>query len=183
MNHRLTALAATLLLGACATIPDGPGVMVLPGSTKSFDQFRADDLSCRQFASLQSGGRSAQQSIEEDAARGAVVGAALGAVAGAAIGGSRGAGVGAGTGLLVGTASGAGASSQAGLPVQRRYDQAYVQCMYAAGHQVPVTARFTESRSGAMTERAPAPAAQPPGIPPPPPGLPPPPPPGVTVPR
>jgi outer membrane lipoprotein SlyB len=185
MNHRYAALAAVLLLGACATVPDGPGVMVLPGSTKTFDQFRADDLSCRQFASLQSGGKSPRQAAEEDTARGAVVGAALGAVAGAAIGGSRGAGVGAGTGLLFGTATGAAATSEAGWPVQRRYDQAYVQCMYAAGNKVPVTARFTEQRSGPMIERpaTPSPSALPPGIPPPPPGTPPPPPPGVTAPR
>jgi outer membrane lipoprotein SlyB len=186
MNHRLTVLAAALLLGACATVPDGPGVMVLPGSAKSFDQFRADDLSCRQFASLQTGGKSPRQAVEEDTARGAVVGAALGAVAGAAIGGSRGAGIGAGTGLLFGTATGAAATSEAGWPVQRRYDNAYVQCMYAAGHKVPVSARFTEHRAGPMIERpatAPPPSTLPPGIPPPPPGLPPPPPPGVTAPR
>jgi hypothetical protein len=27
------------LLGACATVPTGPSVMVLPGGGKSFDQF------------------------------------------------------------------------------------------------------------------------------------------------
>jgi hypothetical protein len=183
MKHRIGALAATWLLVGCASIPEGPGVMALPGSSKSFDQFRADDLSCRQYASQQSGGRSAQQAVEEDAARGALVGAALGAVAGAAIGGSRGAGVGAGTGLLMGTATGAGAAAQAGWPVQRRYDHAYVQCMYAAGHKVPVSARFTEvqpaSAQRALAQEVQPPPAAPGAIPPPPPGMPPPPPPGV----
>lgn len=179
MKHRLTALAAVLVLGGCATIPDGPGVMALPGTGKSFDQFRLDDANCRGYASAQTGGRSTQQVAADETARTAIIGAVIGALAGAAVGGSQGAGVGAGTGLVVGTAAGAGASSSAGWPVQRRYDEAFVQCMYAAGHKVPVSARLTES---------PRPAAMPPppssGMPPPPPsGTPPPPPPGVTAPR
>jgi hypothetical protein len=48
--------------------------------------------------------------------------------------------------------------------LQRRYDYAYIQCMYVKGHRVPVPGQFTG-----------APAA---GPPPPPPGNPPPPPPG-----
>jgi hypothetical protein len=35
--------------------------MVLPGTEKSFDQFRIDDAVCRQFAFEQIGGASAQQ--------------------------------------------------------------------------------------------------------------------------
>ena len=50
------ATAATLLLAACATVPpSGPSVMVLPGSGKTFDQFRSDDFTCRQFADGQIG--------------------------------------------------------------------------------------------------------------------------------
>ena len=45
--------AAALLLGACATAPTGPGVMVLPGAGKSFEQFQADDAACRSWASQQ----------------------------------------------------------------------------------------------------------------------------------
>jgi hypothetical protein len=178
---RLGAVSLALLLGACATIPSGPGVMALPGTGKSFDQFRADDAGCRQFAFEQVGGTSAQQAATDETVRGAMLGTVIGAAAGAAIGGSEGAAVGAGTGLLFGTATGASASASSGWPVQTRYDQAYVQCMYAAGHKVPVSARFTETPRPAV--QAPAPSAIPPpppgAIPPPPPGAPPPPPPGA----
>ncbi|WP_374063705.1 hypothetical protein [Cupriavidus sp. DF5525] len=36
-------------------------MMVLPGSNKTFDQFRGDDYNCRQFALGQIGGVSSQQ--------------------------------------------------------------------------------------------------------------------------
>jgi hypothetical protein len=49
---RLLALTLVLLAG-CATTPRGPGVLVLPGSTKTFDQFRADDAQCRPYATEQ----------------------------------------------------------------------------------------------------------------------------------
>jgi hypothetical protein len=66
MNLRtlsLLTLAATasLGLGACAVMPSGPTVMALPGSNKTFDQFRGDDYNCRQFAFQQIGGTTAQQ--------------------------------------------------------------------------------------------------------------------------
>jgi len=41
-------LAALLGLSACTVMPTGPSVMALPGTGKSFDQFRADDYDCRQ---------------------------------------------------------------------------------------------------------------------------------------
>ena len=41
------------LLSACAVMPTGPSVMVLPGVGKPFDQFQADDMGCRQFAQTQ----------------------------------------------------------------------------------------------------------------------------------
>lgn len=47
---RFSPLAALLAIAACTTIPTGPSVMAMPGSGKSFDQFRADDADCRQFA-------------------------------------------------------------------------------------------------------------------------------------
>jgi hypothetical protein len=45
----LGILVLVSLLGACTTVPTGPGVMVLPGSGKSLDQFHADDAACRQW--------------------------------------------------------------------------------------------------------------------------------------
>jgi len=49
--------AAALLVAGCTTIPGGPSVMVLPGSTRSFDQFRADDGECRQYSAAQVAGK------------------------------------------------------------------------------------------------------------------------------
>jgi hypothetical protein len=42
-----------LALWACASAtppPSGPGILVLPGTGKSFDLFRSDDQACRSFA-------------------------------------------------------------------------------------------------------------------------------------
>jgi hypothetical protein len=157
-------LAAVLLLGACRSMPSGPSVLVLPGTGKNFDQFRADDLDCRQYANFQVGGVTPNQAAGDSVARSAVLGTVVGAAAGAAIGGQSGAAVGAGGGLLVGSAAGAGAGDRSAYGVQRRYDYAFVQCMYAKGHRIPVSGRFESSRPPAP----PAPAAYTP--PPPPPG-------------
>lgn len=167
---RVSPLMALLLLGACTTIPTGPSVMALPGTGKSFDQFRADDADCRQYALSQSGGASANETAVDSGVTSAAVGTAIGALAGAALGGQHGAGVGAGMGLLAGSAAGAGAGQASGYGLQRRYDNAYIQCMYAKGDRVPVSGQM-------MTAPAPASARTPP---PPPPGNPPPPPPGMT---
>ena len=187
----LTALSATLLLGACVSMPTGPGVMVLPGSGKSFDQFRADDMDCRQFASSQVGGTTPDGAAENSGVKSAVIGTAIGAAAGALIGG-RGnpAAAGAGVGLLAGSTMGAGAGNQSQYELQRRYDYGYQQCMYARGHQIPgVSGNGAVRRSAAPYARpvqpppppgASAPATSAGAIPPPPPGAPPPPPPGVT---
>lgn len=176
---RIAGIGSVLLLAACASVPSGPSMLVLPGTGRSFEQFQIDDGSCRQYASAQIGG-SAEQAAADSTARSAVLGTAVGAVAGAAIGGSRGAGVGAGTGLLFGTAAGAGAGASSGYGAQRRYDNGYIQCMYAKGHRVPVSGQFTGAAPVTPAVPAtPAAPARPPGVPPPPPGLPPPPPPGA----
>ncbi len=161
-----------LLLGACTVMPTGPSMLVLPGTGRSMDNFRYDDNECRQYAYAQIGGTSAQQAANQSAVGSAVVGTAIGAVAGAAIGGSQGAAVGAGTGLVAGSAVGLSSSSVSGYGTQRQYDNAYIQCMYAKGHRVPVPANMAYPRTvrGSGT----APGAD---IPPPPPGAPPPPPP------
>ncbi|OGA38031.1 MAG: hypothetical protein A3G24_05455 [Betaproteobacteria bacterium RIFCSPLOWO2_12_FULL_62_13] len=161
---RFSPLVALLMLGACATVPSGPSVMTLPGTGRSFDQFRADDFECRQFASAQVGGTTADQAASDSAVKSAVVGTAVGALAGAAIGGnSRGAAVGAGTGLLVGSLAGTGAAGASAYTAQQRYDVGYTQCMYAKGHKVPVSGRYASS-----PQRPPAAYAPPPPPPPPP---------------
>jgi hypothetical protein len=44
-------LTAALALPGCAGLPTGPSVMVLPGDGKTAEQFRAEDVRCRQMAS------------------------------------------------------------------------------------------------------------------------------------
>lgn len=194
MNRKMIPVLAFLALGVagCTTIPTGPSRMALPGSGKDFDQFRVDDASCRQFA-LQTSGATPTETQENSAVKSAVVGTAIGAVAGAAIGGgSHGAAAGAGVGLLMGALAGAAAGDQSGYIVQRRYDNGYVQCMYAKGHRVPVPGGMAQSRQVQApaqpapqqpyyTDQAPAPTYSPPpqqpyyGAPPPPGSAPPPP--------
>ncbi len=173
---RLTLLLVLLMVGACTTLPSGPGVMVLPGTGKSFDQFRADDFECRQFASAQVGGTTSNQAASDSAMKSAVVGTLVGAAAGAALNGGSGAAVGAGAGLAVGALAGAGTAEGSAYNLQRRYDYGYIQCMYAKGHKVPVSGPLTSSNSNPPAPYTPPPP--PPGSPPPPPsGTPPPPPP------
>jgi hypothetical protein len=150
---RIIASLAVLVFSGCATIPTGPSVQVLPGAGKSFEQFQADDAVCRQWAAQQIG-ISPQERVNQNAATGAVVGTVIGAGAGALIGAATGhpgagAAIGAGSGLLVGTASGANAGNASGWEAQRRYDNTYVQCMYAKGNQVPGAVRRYRVRRAA----------------------------------
>ncbi len=148
--------AGALALAACASIPDGPSVRVMPAPGKPFEVFAADEQYCKSYAAQNVG--SAAEAANNSAVGSAVVGTALGAAAGALMGGNgRSAGTGAGAGLLIGSAVGTGESQRAGYSVQRRYDIAYEQCMYAKGNLVPGQA---------------IPYNQ--GLPPPPPSLPPP---------
>ncbi len=170
MNRRIRILAAggfALVASACVTVPpSGPSVTVLPGSGKSFDQFRYDDFDCRQYASSQIGGATAEQASVDSGVRSAAIGTAVGTVAGALVGGRQGAAVGAGTGLIVGSAAGAGAADVSARTLQQRYDMAYQLCMYAKGHQVPVAGRYPPSRPYHSSTTPPPP---PYGSPPPPP--------------
>ena len=176
--HAGIAVAAALILGGCASIPTGPSLMALPGSSKTFDQFRFDDAECQRYAFEQIGGTTAQQAANTSAARSAAIGTVIGAVAGAAIDGHSGAGIGAGTGLIVGSIAGAESGQRSGFGTQRQYDNAYVQCMYARGHKVPVSAEMARSLQQAPSVYSPPATADGKNIPPPPSGNPPPPPPG-----
>ena len=168
LSLRLIPPLGMLLLGGCMTMPSGPSVLVLPGSSKTFDQFRADDFDCRQYASMQAGGSTTDQVAADSVAKSAALGTVIGAAAGAAMGGQSGAGVGAGTGLAIGALAGTGAGNASAYGLQQRYDYAFQQCMYAKGHKVPV-------HGGLESMRSPAPPAYMPA-PPPPPSQPPPPP-------
>jgi len=152
--------AVALLLAACATVPDGPSILALPGTGKGLEQFKSDAADCRRFALQQSGGSSADQNAIDSGVRSAAVGTLLGAAAGAAVGGHQGAGVGAGAGLVVGGLAGTEAAEHSAYGTQQRYDIAYVQCMYEQGHRVPVSGRLTVERSRAGLS-APAPTPTP----------------------
>lgn len=171
-------LLIAYLLAACVHLPSGPSVMTLPGSGKSFDQFRSDDYECRQYAHEQIGGNTPRQASRASGIESAAIGAGLGAAAGAAIGGGHGAAIGAGTGLLMGGLVGSSTATTSGYASQQRYDFSYIQCMYAKGHRVPVDGRITNDSSG---NRGTARRISTPPVnffpPPPPPGNPPPPPP------
>jgi hypothetical protein len=157
LRLRISLMMAALATAGCTTFPTGPSVMALPGNRMNFDQFRADDHECRIYAAQSVGGPDAQQAAVGSNVKSAAIGTAVGAVAGAAMGGSRGAGVGAGTGLLFGTVAGAGTADASGHTIQQRYDVGYTQCMYAKGHMVPVSGRFTSSPQGPTYAPPPAP--------------------------
>ena len=152
--------------------------MVLPGSGKSFDQFRIDDMDCRQYASLQSGGSNPDQAATDSGVKSAAIGAGVG-FCWRGLGGRSGAATGAGAGLIVGSVA-SRRGKQLGTGVQQRYDIGYQQCMYAKGHHAPVYGRFVSPRRSARTYST-APPSPPASTtpPPPPPGSPPPPPPGA----
>jgi Glycine-zipper domain len=137
------SIAAVLGIGGCVTVPTGPSVMALPGSQKPFDAFRADEADCRQYAYEAIGGIGGEQAAANSAASSAVAGTLLGAAAGAVIGSATGqagpgAAIGAGTGLLFGSLAGSNTAGASYRYTQRRYDNAYLQCMYGKGNQVPM---------------------------------------------
>jgi hypothetical protein len=139
--RRLTLSVATAaLLAGCAATPMGPTVQAMAGPGKTFDVFQADNMSCRNFAAQQVQGQA--DAANKRAVGTALLTTALGAATGA-VGGSL-AGD-AGGGAAVGGAVGAGAGSAVGamnnsddqIGIQGQYDNAYSQCMYAKGEQVP----------------------------------------------
>ena len=152
--------AAALALAACATPPppSHPGVLTLPGTGKSFDQFRLDEQQCRSYAQAQVGGN---EQAQDAASKSALIGTAIGVAAGGLIGGAQGAAFGGAMGLATGAAVGNDMAYTTAGNLQRRYDAAFTQCMYTRGHKVPVRGQYPST----------APAARVP--PPPPPGQPP----------
>jgi len=169
----LAAVAAAMMLAACATVPTGPSLTALPGKKKSWDQFQADDTSCRGYATSLFGAPSdaAAQAGVGSAVAGTIIGAAIGGL----VGGNEGAAVGAGMGLFTGSVVGAGNAQVAGSVTQQRYDGAYYQCMYGLGNRVPAPAgylaRSTAVRPAVPGSRPPPNAAIPPPDTPPPTGF------------
>jgi len=138
MSIRALSIAAgSVLLAACAQIPNGPSVAVMPPPGKPFDLFVADDQLCRNYATQAIGGTNASQAAAASAVSSAAIGTALGAAVGLASGGGSGAGTGAAIGAVAGTAVGLGQADVSRAGTQRRYDIAYQQCMYSRGNLLP----------------------------------------------
>ena len=124
----------------------GPNVLVAR-TGRSFDQFRADDLDCRQYAYQQIGGKSGKRpptnlpsaaplwDCNRSSGRGRT---------GRSPGRSSGCRFRIGGGIDDGCRGGYRSS----YALQRSYDNAFVQCMYAKGHRVPVPAGMAPSHSG-----------------------------------
>ena len=133
----LTLGAVAIILSGCATVrPTGPSVSVMPAPGKPFEVFASEDQLCRQFAEKSIGLPPGSTTTNTFAAS-ALTGTAIGAAAGALMGGHEGASVGAGMGLVAGTAAGANQAEYSSRDAQWRYDNAYMQCMYAKGNQIP----------------------------------------------
>jgi hypothetical protein len=136
-NRNVTYCLALLACAGCATPhPMGPRVSVMPAPGKPFEMFVAEEHECRQYAE-QSLGLTSDAAASKSFAGSAVAGTAIGTAAGALLGGRDGAAVGAGVGLLAGSAAGSNQAAYSSRDAQWRYDNAYKQCMYAKGNQVP----------------------------------------------
>ena len=151
-------LLAPLLVTACSSVPTGPSVNVMPGPNASFEQFKADDQTCRDYA-LDRVGDEPSSYETKTAIKNAAITTAIGAIAGAAFdhGHARGAAVGAGAGLLLGTLAGTGKGGESTRAAQVQYDNAYQQCMYAKGHSVPLAGNYGQHRGGKRGSYGPPP--------------------------
>lgn len=152
MNGTSKVIAASLavLLTGCVTAPSGPNVMALPGSGKSYDQFRNDEAVCQRYAQERVGPYAPQAAANNaagTAAAGTLIGAAAGALLGAAGGrAGEGAAIGAGVGLLAGGSVASDSAARSSYGMQRQYNNVYTQCMYAKGNQVPVSGSYANNR-------------------------------------
>lgn len=125
------------MLAGCATVPSEPGVLVLPGAGKTYEQFRDEDAVCRHYAQDRVG-TTPEQAADDSVARSAGIGASLGGASDAPIGaGSDDVGVGAAIDAGNGAAAGSAAADTAADAVQARYDISYLRCMDAKGNRVP----------------------------------------------
>ena len=139
-GHLAMSACIAATLAGCAATPMGPTVQVMPGPGKSFDTFQSDQASCKGYAAGQVQGQA--EAANQQAVGAGVLTTAIGAGLGAAVGGAygnagAGAAVGAAPGAGTGAVIGATGSSNAQMSIQQQYDNAFSQCMYAKGEQVP----------------------------------------------
>jgi len=140
VRYLFLSTGAAAMLAGCAATPLGPTVQAMPGPHKSFDAFQGDNTACKTFAAQQVQGQAdaANQRAAGAAVLGTVLGVGLGAAVGAAAGDAgTGAAIGAATGATGGTAIGATNNANDQAMIQQQYDNAYAQCMYAKGEQIP----------------------------------------------
>ncbi|MEN6508273.1 MAG: glycine zipper family protein [Smithella sp.] len=139
-----------LLFTGCATAPLGPTIQVMPAPGKPFAKFQTESEECQSWAFQKIGGQEAVDRINANAVLYGIIGGAIGAGIGALTGASwehghrssgwhaaHGAALGAGIGTAAGAAHGATASAYSSQQLQMIYDDAYAQCMYSKGNQVP----------------------------------------------
>lgn len=150
IKYAIAAMACISTLAGCVSPPTRPSVMVLPGTGKTYQQFRYDEMNCRSEAenSTNGGAQAANNSAVNTAAAGTLIGAAAGALIGAASGrAGAGAAIGAGGGLLVGSSVASNSGAMSGGDLQDQFDTIYTQCMYAKGNRVPVSGSFSQTDS------------------------------------
>lgn len=144
----VAVVLGAVMLSGCVSPPSGPDVRAMPGTGKSYEQFMADDSTCQSYArgNINGDAQRANNNAVNTAAAATVIGAAGGAILGAASGhGGSGALIGAGSGLLVGSAMGNDSSMSSYDDIQQRYNDVYIQCMYAKGERVPMPAGFNQT--------------------------------------
>lgn len=156
----VSSIGVAALLAGCATVPPGPSRPAMPGTSKAWDQFQGDDAACRQVAAARGGVPS--EAAASAGVGSAVAGTVIGAAIGGLLGGSEGAAVGAGMGLFTGSVAGTGYAQGAAVATQQSYDNVYFQCMYAAGHRVPVPAAYAASMRPSVASNAPRGVTPPP---------------------
>jgi len=127
--------SAVILLAGCAMQPTEPSIRVLPAPYKPFEVYQRDVDECEGYAADRT--RGGAERANNRAVGAAVIGAGLGLAIGAATGNGRAAATGAAVGGAAGTVVGADESNRSQYGLQRRYDNAYAECMYAKGNQVP----------------------------------------------
>ena len=125
------------LLAGCTSMPTGPTVAVMPAATKPFEVFMQDDALCRSWAS-HAIGVPGHDAAAERMLGSTMAGVAIGVAIGAVAGGHHGTGPGAALGGAIGASQGSVLAQAETGSAQRRYDIAYLQCMYANGNAVPV---------------------------------------------
>jgi hypothetical protein len=108
----LLGLIGALGLPACAAVPvppSGPTVLAMPSEGKDLGRFRQEDANCRKDASAQIGYGTPGQAANPST-----------------VGGTA----------TVSQAPGPSNARASTYTLQRRYDQAYTQCMASAGNRV-----------------------------------------------